>query len=149
MKTFNFLRGGNFKHLHYGTPVYMSWSQMIQRCTNSKNPAFKSYGARGITVCERWKHFPNFLRDMGERPLGMSLERKNNDLGYYPANCKWATRIEQNRNRRNSLRVAINGVTKHIRQWCEEYGISYNTVICRIRRQRRNPVEAITTKVAA
>ena len=148
MKTFNFSRGGNFKHLHFGTPIYASWQQMIQRCTNSNNPAFKNYGARGITVCDRWKHFPNFLADMSPRPEGMTIERKDNNLGYSPDNCKWATRSEQNRNRRNSLKVTIDGVTKHIRQWCEEYGISFNTVKSRIDRQGRDPVEAIQTKVA-
>jgi hypothetical protein len=79
---------------------YNSWGTMIQRCTNHGNPNYKNYGARGISVCKRWYDFTAFYQDMGKRPPNTSLERKNNNLGYYPSNCVWATRNEQNRNTR-------------------------------------------------
>lgn len=83
------------------SPVYYVWAEMIQRCTNPKNPSYYRYGGRGIRVCKRWRYsFLAFRNDMGPRPEGYTLERKNNNKGYYPNNCKWATYLEQNNNRR-------------------------------------------------
>jgi hypothetical protein len=89
--------------LHKDTTYYI-WSGAIQRCHNPKNKDFKRYGARGITVCERWRSFVNFLADMGERPEGMTLDREDNDLGYSKANCRWATPKQQANNRRSARR---------------------------------------------
>jgi len=75
------------------------WNHMLQRCTNPKNPGFKHYGGRGITVCERWLQFANFYADMGDPPPGLMIEREDNDKGYEPSNCVWADRITQNRNK--------------------------------------------------
>lgn len=83
--------------------TYSVWSAMIQRCTNPKNVQWADYGGRGITVCDRWRSFERFLEDMGEKPAGLSLDRKDNALlvdSYSKANCRWATRIEQNQNKR-------------------------------------------------
>lgn len=75
---------------------------MKNRCSNPSNPAFKNYGARGITVCTRWQEsFAAFLEDMGRKPSPeLSLDRRNNDRGYAPSNCRWATRSQQNGNKR-------------------------------------------------
>jgi hypothetical protein len=79
---------------------------MKERCMNPNNKFYKNYGARGIKVCERWlESFAHFLEDMGERPNGHTIDRINNDGNYEPSNCKWATRKEQNNNRRNTKSV--------------------------------------------
>lgn len=75
---------------------------MIQRCTNPNNPAYKNYGGRGIKVCARWRKFENFLADMGERPAGLTLDRKRVNGNYTPSNCRWVDYTDQNRNRRNN-----------------------------------------------
>lgn len=75
---------------------------MIRRCTDPKDSHYPRWGGRGITVCDRWRQFPNFLADMGERPPGMTLERKDNDRGYEPDNCEWASWAVQARNKRST-----------------------------------------------
>ena len=79
---------------------YNSWRGMIGRCTNPNNIGYSNYGGRGITVCKRWLKFENFLEDMGRKLEGLTIERKNNELGYFKENCIWANRTIQNRNQR-------------------------------------------------
>jgi len=82
---------------------------MKARCDDPSNAGFADYGARGIAVCPEWSSdFATFLADMGERPAGMTIDRTDNDKGYEPGNCRWATAVEQNRNRRGA--VLIGGV---------------------------------------
>jgi hypothetical protein len=83
--------------------LYRVWAAMIQRCHNPANKGYRCYGARGITVCDRWRgSFAAFAADMGERPRGTSIDRMDNSRGYEPGNCRWATAEQQNRNRRDT-----------------------------------------------
>lgn len=101
-----------------GTTTYISWRGMKSRCINKDDPDFHNYGGRGIKVCDRWLvSFENFLEDMGERPKGMTLDRIDSDGNYEPSNCKWATNVEQQLNRR----VRANS-TSHYRGVCKPKG---------------------------
>lgn len=86
------------------TPEYVSWCRMRSRCLDKSHSKYKDYGGRGITVCERWLDMKNFYLDMGKRPDGLTLERINNDKGYSPDNCEWATMRTQCHNRRAQKR---------------------------------------------
>lgn len=97
------LAGANNKrHGMSETREYAAWTAMRERCNNPTCHKFHLYGGRGIKVCERWDSFESFYADMGPRPKGYSIERVDNDGSYEPSNCKWATKLEQNRNRRNT-----------------------------------------------
>lgn len=97
--------------------VHKIWDGMLQRCTNPKQKGFHRYGGRGITVCDRWCSFENFLADMGEPPQGTSLDRINNDGNYEPSNCRWATAEEQANNRRNNRILTMDGRSLTVSQW--------------------------------
>lgn len=125
--------------------TYRVWQNMLNRCQNPKTPRFKDYGNRGITVCKRWQSFENFLSDMGERPKGLTLERIENDKGYYLENCRWATRTEQANNTRANVFLTFNGKTQTIAQWAEEKGIKYETLRRRIVKLGWSIEKAITT----
>lgn len=124
---------------------YCIWKHIRSRCYNPKHPRYKDYGERGITICDRWREsFANFLQDMGERPgIEYTIERKDNEKGYSPDNCKWATRAEQNNNKRNNRRIAINGRTLNLSQWCKELQISRQSVHYRLN-QGMSIIEALT-----
>lgn len=109
--------------------TYSSYSRMIARCCNSKHEAYPNYGGRGIIVCDRWLNsYLNFLEDMGERPNGMFLDRIDNEKGYSPDNCKWSSRIEQNRNRRNTIFVDFKGEKRKLIELIEEENRYYASI---------------------
>ena len=112
---------------------YAAWASTLARCYNSKNPGYKNYGGRGIAVCQEWDSFEAFYRDMGPRPIGHTLERKNTNEPYCKNNCKWATQKEQQNNRRNNRFLTYNNKTKTLAQWAEEFNIKYNTLWARLR----------------
>lgn len=106
-----------------GTPTYVSWYAMRQRCLYQKHPQYKNYGGRGISICERWLNFKGFLEDMGVRPEGKSLDRIDTNGNYEPANCRWATKAEQRRNTRRSHFLTYAGETLTVTEWAARAGI--------------------------
>lgn len=111
------------------------WSGMKKRCYNESDQAYPNYGGRGIRVYDRWlESFENFLADMGTRPSKRhSLERRNNNGNYEPSNVYWATRRQQNRNKRNNRLITHNGLTLTLSEWAEQIGISPGTLKMRLR----------------
>ena len=96
----------NYNHGHCTngySNLYYVWSAMVQRTTNTNNKQFKEYGGRGITVCKEWLKFENFLRDMGEPAIGMTLDRRDNQKGYYKENCRWISNQENCQNKSNNI----------------------------------------------
>lgn len=115
------------------SPTYKSWHSMKQRATNPNANRSDCYLGRGIAVCERWKTFANFLEDMGERPPGTNLDRIDNDGGYEPGNCRWATQAQQMRNRRNNVFFEHGGRRMILNDWSRETGIPLTTLRTRIK----------------
>lgn len=115
-------------HGMFASREYSSWECMKQRCLNSNRPEYPNYGGRGIKVCDRWLDFANFYEDMGDRPEGLTLDRRDNDGDYTPENCRWATKQEQDRNRRTTVVLILDGVSRPLVEWSELLGINYNTL---------------------
>lgn len=122
------------KHGMTGTVEHDAWKAIIQRCTNPNNPRYKIYGGRGITISNEWLDFECFYSDMGKRPPGKSIDRKNNDLGYSKDNCRWATRKEQDNNTSKNHFVTHDGTTKTVTEWAEFIGLSYECLRGRFRK---------------
>jgi hypothetical protein len=116
------------------TKIYKLWVGMVNRCNNPNNPNYPRYGAKGITVCKRWKTFENFIADMGERPAGASIERIKNSKGYTPKNCKWATNLEQTLNRSNTRFITHNNKTLCVSHWAKNLGMRQDTLAYRLKK---------------
>jgi hypothetical protein len=123
---------GNKNALRHGyrhTPTYQTWIDMRRRCVNPRHRFYPNYGGRGIAVCHEWAtSFEAFLRDMGEKPAGKSLDRIDNDGNYEPGNCRWATQAEQSRNRSQSIRLTLDGQTKVLKDWARDIGMHASTL---------------------
>lgn len=118
---------------------------MLGRCFNPKRRGWAAYGGRGITVVDRWLEFAAFLEDMGPMPPGYTIERNDNDKPYAPENCRWATKDEQGRNRRNNHRLTFGGQTKLMSEWAKEYGLLFNTLWNRIHKAKWDIERALTS----
>jgi hypothetical protein len=114
------------------TRIYNVWKQIFQRCENKDCPSYKNYGARGIGVCEEWRDFAVFYSEMGDCPVGYSLERRDNNLGYSKINCRWATSKEQHSNKRTNHFLELNGERHTVGNWSEKTGIEVSTLFARL-----------------
>lgn len=121
------------RHGMTDTPTYRTWAKMLDRCYNSNHKAHHYYGGRGITVCDEWRSFEGFYRDMGDRPNGKTLDRIDNDGPYAPWNCEWRTMKEQSRNRRSNVTITFNGSTKIIADWASEIGMEASGIRWRLK----------------
>ena len=133
-------------HRKTHTPTYGSWCSLRDRCIDPTCAQYDNYGGRGITVCDNWKSFENFYADMGERPADTSINRIDNDSGYWcghceqcvangwTSNCEWASQKAQSNNKRNNRRLIFHGVDKTISEWSEFTGINRATLNNRVRR---------------
>jgi hypothetical protein len=115
-------------------PLYKVWYQMIARCHNPRGFAYEKYGAKGTTVCDRWRtDFHTFVADIGPRPPGTTLDRRDNSKGYEPGNCRWATNAEQASNRTNNRLFTFEGRTQTASQWAREKNLNLRTLYGRLR----------------
>lgn len=118
------------------SPTYVSWNNMWSRARGSY-PFPEYYRDKGVTVCERWSKFANFLADMGERPPGTSLDRIDGSAGYSPENCRWATPKQQVANT-VTRKDAVIWEGKRVKEWAKEWGITYRAAHKRIGRRMKN-----------
>ena len=125
-------RHSRLSHGMSRTSEYAAWCTLIQRCTSKAGRAASYYANRGISVCERWHKFENFLADMGSRPEGMSIERIDNDGNYEPANCRWANQKEQMRNMRRNGTVILDGKAMCATDAARHLGIPVGRIFCRV-----------------
>ena len=132
------LRLGTIRYYKHGmskTKEYRAWASMKNRCSNQKHKDYKNYGGRGLRVCDKWVNsFESFIKDMGMRPPGRyTIERIDNNKGYSPGNCKWATFKEQLNNTRRNKLISLEGKTKTLSAWCKDLELNYNTIRSRLR----------------
>lgn len=124
-------------HAMSDAPEYVAWMAMRKRCRDPNATCYHRYGGRGITVCEGWHNFKNFISDMGPRPSPHhSIDRKDVNGNYEPENCRWATSEMQANNRRNNRFIAFQGETKTLAQWARALSIPYSKLKQRVRKGR-------------
>lgn len=125
--------GKNATHGYSSTMEYHSYYSMMHRCYVEDDSSYENYGGRGITVCERWLDDPEqFCLDMGPRPDGTTIDRIDSNGIYEPSNCRWATPVEQARNRRNNRLITHDGLTMTLAEWAEKIGLSPSTLSGRL-----------------
>lgn len=135
------------KHGMAKTTEYNIWMDIRSRVGNPMNPAYKNYGGRGISIDPSWDTFAVFLSDMGPRPKGHSIDRLDNNLGYFKANCYWATRKQQANNKRNNVLISYKGITRNITQWAENLGMNTTTLHNRVHVLNWSIEKALTTPI--
>ena len=127
------------------TQSWKSWVHMIRRCTDPKDTNFRSYGGKGITVCDKWRTFVGFFEDMGDCPAGYSIDRIDFNGNYELNNCRWASRKEQENNKSTNCLIEYNGETKTLQQWAEFSGLSREKLQSRLQMLRWDIGRALTT----
>lgn len=135
---------GRTKHGLTSSPTYKSWDCMVQRVTNSSLKTRKNYIDKGIDIDPRWMDFSTFLADMGERPTGTTIERREGAKGYWPWNCEWANRKTQNNNTTRNVFLVVDGVRMTVSQACEKFGVNQSTFEKRVRKGM-DALSALTT----
>lgn len=129
-------------------PLYQIWNGMIQRCFNDKRKNYHRYGGRGITVCDRWLDFNNFIADMESTyQKGLTIDRIDNNGNYSPNNCKWSTTKEQANNRRNNHFITYQGMTKTLMGWANYLNLKHSTLAMRIEKYGWSIEKALTRRV--
>lgn len=134
-----------------GKPVhqfraYNTYMNMLDRCYNPKSSGYQWYGARGISVCRRWRDsFLNFLEDMGERPIAYTLDRIDSNGHYCRENCRWLDKKRQHLNKRSNILFTFQGETLCLSEWAERFGLSYNMVFKRVHNRKWSLEKALKT----
>ena len=125
----------NGTHHMSGTRFYITWRNMVRRCHDVRDSAYARYGGIGLTVEENWHMFENFMDDMfATYEENLQIDRIDNAKGYSKDNCRWVSCKQNNNNRRNNIRIRIDGVTKNLCEWCEDYKLPYPMIYARIKR---------------
>lgn len=121
-------------HGDSGSPEHKAWMQMIDRCKDAKRADWMNYGGRGIRVCDRWKTYTNFLKDMGRKPIPwLTLGRRDNNGNYEPSNCRWETTAQQNVNKSSTVNLTFKGKTQCLAHWARELNMSKSTIRNRLK----------------
>lgn len=140
------MRGNNYRHGMYGTKFYGIYRGILSRCNNKNDKVYKFYGGRGIKC--KWKSFEDFKKDMYDGyQEALSIERINNNGNYLKENCRWATRLEQCRNRRSNIIVTFKGKTQCLIDWANELKINYGTLKSRLQRSQWSVERAFTCQI--
>jgi len=134
-------------HGSYKTTEYRAYIRMIERCRNPDSQSYEHYGARGISVCDRWLFsFQNFIDDMGRKPSpSHEIDRVDNDGDYEPSNCRWATRKQQTNNTRRNVNITARGETHTIAEWSEITGLDASTIRSRLLRYGWTQEQSVST----
>lgn len=141
-------KGLRLKHGMTGTYIYNSYNSMLQRCNNPNFKEYYLYGGKGVKVCGRWlEGFENFFADMGGRPEGKTLDRRNSNGNYEPSNCRWATPTEQANNTSRNHVIKFYGLKKTLTQWSRMINIPQPTLRRRLNNYRWSIQRALTTPV--
>jgi hypothetical protein len=141
-----FAKSINYKHGMSRTPEYQAWANIIQRCYVTASKSYKTYGAKGIRMCDRWRNDSSaFLADMGPRPSPKhTVDRVDPNADYSPENCRWATHQIQQCNRTNNRHVTLAGRTQTVSMWARELGLKQHTIARRLR-ANWSPEDALST----